>query len=236
MTLVCKGMNMIELRQDTLLHSAFSALFPRQDIPQLRVKFSGHFKEFNGNVTIRKERGKITALEFSLSKKFLDAEQEIITGIVQHLLNKVYKTSHKTIEQELYHHFIKHLTRYAARQKSDSLLIELFHELNKEYFNDLLEEPNMIFGNDSTTTLGHYSYAKDLVTVSTVLKADRELLKYVLYHELLHKKHSFKQSGNRTMYHTKAFKDDEKRFHDNDIERKLEKFIRKKKIKRMKLW
>lgn len=220
-----------------LAERAFMSLYPNKVPPVLSVRFSGHFKEFNGNVSIRKEGRKITNLDFKLSSKFKELENETKIGIIQHLLNKVYKTDIETSEQRMYHSFIKHLTRFAERQVSDPLLVELYLELNEEYFNGLLDQPNMVFGNNTTTTLGHYEYAQDLVTISTALKSNRELMKYVLYHELLHKKHSFKVSkGGRSHYHTKAFKEDEKLFHDKDIEKKLTSFLTKKKLRKAWFW
>ena len=220
-----------------LAEKAFQSLYPNKIPPLLSIKFSGHFKEYNGNVSIRKEGRKIISLEFKLSKKFKELEKETKIGIIHHLLNKVYKTSIKSMEQDIYHNFIKHLTRFAERQESDPLLVELYHELNEEYFNGLLDQPNIIFGNHTTTTLGHYQYAQDLVTISTALKSDREIMKYVLYHELLHKKHSFKVSkSGRNNYHTKVFKEDEAKFHNKNIEKKLQRFLLKKKIKKALFW
>jgi len=219
-------------RAKILITQAFSELYPTRQAPNLSLKFSGHFKEFNGNVSIRKAGRAITSLDFSLSKNFVESEPETVIGMLQHLLNKVYKTKKETLEQELYTNFIKHLTRYAPRVISEPFLVEVYEELNKEYFNDFLEQPNLVFGTASTTVLGHYNFAKDLITISTVLKSNRELLKYVLYHELLHKKHKFKTTGTRNQYHTRKFREDEKKFHDKDIEKKLQRFVGKKKIKK----
>jgi len=215
-----------------LLQRAFRGLYPTREIPELKLKFSGHFSEYNGNVRIEKEGRYTTCLAFALSKNFMDTEEEMQIGIIQYLLNKVYHTKVSSVEQELYHNFIKHLTRYAERVESEPLLVELFEELNKEYFNSLLEQPNIVFGGESATTLGHYNYAKDLVSVSSILSEERDLLKYVLYHELLHKKHSFKTTNGRAQYHTKEFKDDEKKFAIKDAEKKLERFVGKKKLKK----
>ncbi len=216
---------------------AFYNLYPKKTLPELSIKFSGHFKDFNANVSIKKQGRAILGLEFGLSKNFSEVENEIQMGIIQHLLNKVYKTKVSTLEQDLYHSFIKNLTRYAKQKESDPFLVELYEELNLEYFNSLLEQPNIVFGSASSTTLGHYTYATDTVVISTVLKADRELLKYVLYHELLHKKHSFKVSkSGRNNYHTPAFKRDEAIFHDKNIEKKLTIFLTKKKLKKYLFW
>lgn len=216
----------------TIVQKAFEALYPDKRPPQLHLRYSGKFKSYNGTVKINKLFRTITSLEFSLSKKFLETEEEIRAGILQHLLNKVYNTKVHTLEQEFYHNFIKHMNRYAERKISDAYLEQLFIQLNEEYFSGLLDKPNLVFGQDSTTTMGHYNYATDTVTISTILKENEELLKFVLYHELLHKKHSFTTKNGRSAYHTKAFRTDEKKFKTPDVEKKLEQFVRKKKISR----
>lgn len=212
--------------------NAFKQIYPNRNPPIIIIKFSGKFSEFNANVKIEKVGRTITKLEFGLSRDFQESDESIIIGVVQHLLNKVYKTNIQTVEQEFYHNFLKHIGNYTKAKQSDELLDELFHELNEEYFSGLMNKPTMIFGNKTLTVLGNYNYHKDLVTISSALKVDRELTKYVLYHELLHKKHSFKTKNGRGQYHTPAFRADEKKFHDKNIEKKLQKFIRGKKIRK----
>jgi len=216
---------------DELAHRAFLNIFPNRQIPRLVVKYSGKFGDYNGNVHILKEYRAIEQLEFSLSKKFIETGDEIKIGILQYLMNKVYKTKIETLEQDIYHSFIKNMTRYAERKESDPYLISLYQKLNNEYFNGLLEEPNLVFGQDSTSTLGHYNYSTDTVTISTILKKDEDLLKFVIYHELLHKKHSFTTKNGRSSYHTTAFRNDEKKFSVPDIEKKLTRFVSKKRIR-----
>ena len=212
---------------------AFRGLYPSRQLPEMEVAYSGRFKEYNGNVEMKKFGWTIIRLKFGLSKKFQETQEEIRIGIIQHLLNRVYKTKVKTIEQDLYNNFLKHLSTYSERKESDPELVELFHELNEEYFHGILDQPNLVFGQQSLTVLGHYSYSSDTVTMSTALREDRLLLKFVLYHELLHKKHGFKTSGTKTMYHTREFKEDERKFEDPDIEKKLTKFVSRKKLR---LW
>ncbi|MCF7799154.1 SprT-like domain-containing protein [Candidatus Woesearchaeota archaeon] len=216
---------------DELAQRAFLNLFPNRQQPVLVMKYSGKFSDYNGNVRILKAYHSIEKLEFSLSKKFLESEDDVIIGIIQHLLNKVYKTKISTLEQEFYHNFIKHMNRYAERKQSNSYLEKLFWELNETYFNGLLDMPNLKFGQDSTSTLGHYNYSTDTVTISTVLQENEELLRFVLYHELLHKKHLFTTKNGRASYHTKAFREDEKKFNVPDVEKKLAKFVSRKRVR-----
>ncbi|MBN1175836.1 SprT-like domain-containing protein [Candidatus Woesearchaeota archaeon] len=217
---------------EELASKAFKSLFPQKTPPRLTIKFSGKFSEYNANVRIEKIGRIVTGLEFGLSREFQESDESIIVGVIQHLLNKVYKTNIQTVEQEFYHNFLKHIGTYTKAKKGDDLLEELFEELNEEYFSGLLDRPTMIFGNKTLTVLGNYNYHKDLITISSSLKTDRELIKYVLYHELLHKKHSFKTKNGRGQYHTPAFRADEKKFHDKNIEKKLQKFIRGKKLRK----
>lgn len=210
---------------------AFKDLYPKRIVPELEITYSGRFKDYNGNVQIKKTAWSITKLNFALSKKFLETTHDMQRGIIQHLLNKVYKTKIESLEQDLYDHFIKHLSTYSERIKSDPYLIEKYHELNEEYFFGLLDQPNLVFGQESLTVLGHYSYSSDKVTISTALREDEDLLKFVLYHELLHKKHGFKKVGSKNMYHTKEFKADEKKYKTPDVEKKLTRFVRKKKLR-----
>lgn len=216
-----------------LVVEAFRGLYPSKEIPEIKIRFSGRFKDYNANVEIKKFGRTITFLQFNISKNFLDTEKEMRLGIIQYLLNKAYKTKINTMEQDLYNNFLKHLSTHSKRKKSEPYLIELFQELNKEYFHEILDQPNLVFGQESLTTLGHYNYPTDTVTISSALLEEELLLKFVLYHELLHKKHGFKKAGSKIMYHTKEFKLDEKKFKDKDIENKLTKFVKRKKFK---LW
>ncbi|MGM5481051.1 MAG: hypothetical protein ACQESE_01430 [Nanobdellota archaeon] len=222
------------LSQDSILKRAFLGLYPdAKRLPEMSLSYSARFNEYNANVQITHGRG-LRKLSFRLSRSFEECDEDIRIGVLQHLLNKIYKTDIKTLEQEFYDSFLKHVTRYAKRSNSDPWLKAMFDELNKEYFNDLLEEPNMVFGTDATTTLGHYNFTKDRVTISTALKPRPDLIRYVLYHELLHKKHSYHNSSSgRTQYHTREFRTDERKYADHDIEKKLENFLRAKKRKRL---
>ncbi|MFP4523133.1 MAG: SprT-like domain-containing protein [Candidatus Woesearchaeota archaeon] len=222
---------MVELSSQELLNTAFE-LFT-QDIakPKMALRYSGRFKEYNATVSMTSRGRKLEAVTFSLSRAFLDCEDDIVIGVLQHLLNKVFKTNKESTQQELYHGFMKHVNRYAKRTPSEPLLIELFHELNTQYFEGLMDMPNLVFGKHTLTTLGHYTFSTDTVTLSTALQENNELLKYVLYHELLHKKHSFTRSqSGQTQYHTPAFRRDEKKYKVKNIEHQLERFIKKKKI------
>ena len=63
--------------------------------------------------------------------------------------------------------------------------------------------------------LGHYHVLRDELMVSVTLdhpNVPAYVMDYVMYHELLHKKHGVRRKNGRTIGHFKAFREDEKRF------------------------
>ena len=218
-----------------LAEQAFRQLYPDTHVrKELALRYSARFKDYNATITDRPGRiGSPGMITFSLSRKFQEASPEIQIGVMQHLLNKLKKTRIDTMEIQLYNTFIKKLADYVETNDVDSELKRRFDQLNHAHFDGYMLTPNLVWGTDSTTKLGHYEYATDTISISTVLQADPELLDYVLYHEMLHKKHKFSETkGGFTRSHTKAFQDEEKQFRMSDgsnPEKRLGAFLRQKK-------
>ncbi len=214
---------------ENLAEKAFRELFPNRQLKRIiNIKYSGHFKDFNANVSYDSE-----SMQFSLSKAWKEISEDIQIGLVQHLLLKIYKSKKNTINLDLYDKFMKNITKYAKVTEQDELLSHYFDELNDQYFNGMMNKPNLIWGTDSTAKLGCYTYGTDSIMISTVLKEEPDLLKFVLYHEMLHKKHTFTTKNNKSYYHTKAFKDDEKKFYLKNAEQQLERFLKRKRWKKL---
>ena len=158
---------------------------------------------------------------------------EIKIGLIQSLLMKVYKEKKKTLHMDLYENFIKTVGDYSEVKIGDPVLEESFIRVNEKYFNGFIDKPNLRWGNKSFSKMGSYEYGTNTVTISRVLIEDEELLDYVMYHELLHKKHKFHTKNGRSFHHTSKFRKKEKQFDNPDVEKKLERFLAKKKIKRV---
>jgi hypothetical protein len=74
-----------------------------------------------------------------------------------------------------------------------------------------MEIPNLEWGSNSKRKLGSYDYHTDTISISTIfLDSEQELLDYLIYHEMLHKKLKFNSKNNRSYHHTKKFKAKEK--------------------------
>lgn len=206
---------------------AFKELFPEKTINNIKITYSNKFKAYNANV---KYNGRQTV--FSLSAVWKEVSEEIQIGLIQSLLLKIFKEKKRTLNIELYNQFLKNLPKYSTPKRINPFLEESFDRMNKKYFFDFLDTPNLIWGRESFHKLGSYEYATDTITISTVLKDELEILDYVMYHEMLHKKLKFTSKNGRNYHHSAEFRKKEKEFEGNNMENRLTVFLRKKRFRR----
>lgn len=216
-----------------LIQESFKRLYPNKNLEyKVELKFSGRFKPYNANV----QYNKLTKhLKFNLSKKWRKTNKEIVIGLIQNLLIKIFKDKKTTLNIDLYNNFIKNLHISIPKKQADPLLLESFNRVNNEYFYDLIEQPNLDWGKKSIAKLGSYEYQTDKITISSIFKkASQHLLDYVIYHELLHKKHKFQNRGTRNYHHTATFKKAEKKFRNaSEIEKELKRFCKRARIRQI---
>lgn len=212
-----------------IAEKAFSEMFPNKQMTRvLKIRYSRAFNAYNANVKYTPG-----SMVFSLSYEWKKISNEIKIGLIQSLLLRVYKEKKKTLHMDLYENFIKTVGDYSEVKISDPVLEESFKRVNEKYFNGFIDKPNLKWGSESFSKLGSYEYGANTVTISKVLVEDEELLDYVMYHELLHKKHKFYTKNGRSFHHTSKFRKKEKEFDNPDVEKKLERFLVKKKIKKV---
>ena len=187
------------------------------------IKYSGRFKDYNAYV-----RKYYDTVEFNLSKKWRGVDREIVIGLIQSLMVKVLKKKKDSINIDLYNNFVKHLHVAVPKDKIDPFLKDSFDRVNDSYFFGMMESPNLVWGRDSRRKLASYDYKTDTISVSTLFKeAEMDVLDYVMYHEMLHKKHKFKAGRQRNRFHSAKFKRDEKAFQDAELmEKKITQLIR----------
>ena len=206
-----------------LAEKAFNMLYPEKNYDIL-LKYSGRFKPYNANVQLCGNR-----IVFNLSKKWKKiSDEDIRIGLIQNLLLKLFKDSRKTMNTDLYHIFIRKLHLAIPKTKTDPILEEAFNRINEKYFFGVIEQPNLKWGSRNFATLGSYEYHTDMITISSIFRsAPLVLLDYIMYHEMLHKKHKFAVRGRRNYHHTSKFKNDERKFEGHgQIEKELKKFCR----------
>ena len=210
-----------------MVEVAFRAIFPRKEFDYLtEINYSGRFKGYNANARLENKK-----LVFNLSKSWRTVDNAIKIGLIQELIIRLFRKKVHTFNMDLYNTFLHKVHIAIPKTKIDPQLLQSFVRVNGPFFFNNMEVPNLIWGKESIHKLGSYDYGTDTVTISTILKDDLELLDYVMHHELLHKKHKFKSKYGRTHAHTKAFRDDEKKFPNQPIlERRLERLARRKKF------
>lgn len=208
-----------------LVEESFRQLFPDKQWNYAAIlNYSGRFSHYNANVKMIGNK-----LEFGLSRKWRYVSKEMRIGLIQILLLKLLKPKAKPIKDyrttniDLYNMFMKNLHVAVAKDNIDPLLSERFDFLNEKYFNSMLDKPNLVFGKKTFRKLGSYEFGSDTIMLSSILRdAKQEIIDYVLYHEMLHKKLKFKHSVQKSTYHTKDFKELEKKFPESkQLEKEL---------------
>ena len=214
-----------------LLEQAYEELYQDEASRSLILKYSGRFKGYNANI-------RMTANEITVnaSKQWRGVSPDIQKGLFQELLVRLFKIKKQTIHMDLYHHFIKSLSTVAPKTHTHPILEGSFQRVNEAFFNGMLEQPNLRIGN-GVNRLGTYEYATDTVAISKIVLENKELMDYVMYHELLHKKHQYTAKGGHSRHHSTAFKRDEGKFPNAEIlELELNKLVRKNKRKISWFW
>jgi hypothetical protein len=225
----------------TLLEKAFIALYPHIDVSNytFKIKYSRKFSAYNANV---KYFSGAKTYAFNLSYLWRGVSSDIVIGLIQYLMIKALRlkpVTKNTMNIELYNSFLKNVHKYQEKKSVDPELSVIFNRLNEKYFNGMLDGCNLVWGQRSVRTLGHYAYGSDTITMSSIFRglspSDQEysMLEYVLYHEMLHKKHKFSSKGGRHLHHSRAFRLDEAKFENAaQLEKDLDVFVSKARFKR----
>jgi hypothetical protein len=214
-----------------IVEDAFKGLYPEKEFNySASIKYSGRFKIYGANV---KKIG--NCLEFGLSRKWKIVGDDIKTGLIQSLLVKLFGKGASTNNIDLYNIFVKKLHIAVPKDNIDAELEKSFDRVNEKYFFGIIEKPNLRWGSDSLSKLGYYEYQTDTITISSIFRdSPVHLLEYVMYHEMLHKKHKFDVKNGRSYHHTSEFREDEKEFEDwESVEKDLKIFCRRYKRRGM---
>ncbi|RLE47267.1 hypothetical protein DRJ25_02790 [Candidatus Woesearchaeota archaeon] len=206
---------------------AFVRLFPERKVPKISVEY-GKLHGFNARVFLSFSR-----LKVQLSRRWKDVSVDIQVGCIQGLLLKVYKIKNKrlTLEMELYNNFIRSLADHVPQTRSHPALEAAFYRVNNKFFSDELDPPNLKIGK-GVNLLGSYCYQTNTITISRILLDYPDLLDYVMFHEMLHKKLKFYSTkSGRSMHHSRTFRKFEKSYPNAKVlERRLQSLINQTKI------
>ena len=211
-----------------LVKEAFRQLYPEKEPKyNFSLKYSRKFKSYNANVKLYG-----SSLMFHLSRDWKKISKEIQIGLIQELMVKILKDKKNTINMELYNLFMKNVHLAVPKTKTDEILEGSFNSVNESYFNGMLDKPNLQWGSASTSKLGSYEYGSDTITISTIFRNERkELLDYVMHHEMLHKKFKFQNKSGRNVHHSSEFRKMESMFENRGMmEKEISRLARRHRL------
>lgn len=210
---------------EQIYERVFRDIKPRTPVPNVRVNFR---KFANANSRIRLEG---TNLSVEISDLLETAPAPIQEALAYILLSKLYRKETGPAYLARYRRYLNrsdvrytlHLVKRERGRKNfcDPKgqyydLEALFEDLNFEYFGGLVARPTLGWSRrESKSTLGHYDPAHHVIVLSRLLdSADAPplVVRYIMFHEMLHLMHPTQQRGARRCVHTAEFKRSEKEF------------------------
>ncbi len=221
---------------DTQLTEIFSRVH-REDLLRKRRKIEAVFHPYRSpRHTVEWTPWRIRV---KVSNHFIAAPMAILEHLAIILLSKVYKLKVDGEVRRAYRIYISSLedklpkrrthglSGYSARGKNYDLNF-LFDEVNKEYFNLSIKRPVIGWSKkNSFTRLGFYDATRNLIVISRIFDEARvpeKLVRYLLYHEILHIHFPTIEKNGRKIIHSKEFKRAEHRFPQFD---EIQKWIKK---------
>lgn len=168
-----------------------------------------------------------------LSDLLRDAPLEIIEAVAAILLTRLYRQRLPRGIAEIYRIYSQaHATRrklnvvrkQRGRRKIREAngrhfdLIKLFDELNGAYFRGELPQPKIGWSTRRwRSQLGIFDPALDQIAINVALdrpNVPEYVVAYVLYHEMLHRKHPIRVARCRLEAHSREFRMEERKFRD----------------------
>ncbi|HEX3682255.1 MAG TPA: SprT-like domain-containing protein [Bryobacteraceae bacterium] len=212
---------------EQIYERVFRTLKPRTPVPRITVQFR---KYANANSRIRLHNGQLHA---DISDLLEGAPAPIQEALAVILISKLYRKIPAAAIVARYRRYLNRgdvrRTLHLAKQERGRKayrdprgrvydLCAIFEELNFQYFHGLMARPELGWSvRPSRTTLGHYDPSHHVIVLTALLdseKAPELLVKYVMFHEMLHLRFPTEHRGARRCVHTKDFKRAEREFQE----------------------
>jgi len=182
-------------------------------------------------------------IKIKVNEHFRRAPDNIIKLLAIILLAKVYQVKVGRDIRSDYNNYVESLKEYLPVKKHNSLdaykskgerfdLVKIFDQLNALYFENKLRLPILGWSRKkSYWRLGFYDMDRNLLVISRVFDqrgVPDEVVKYLVYHEMLHIHFPFERKNGRRKIHPPEFRRTEKKFpRYQDIQNWLKSNLRK---------
>jgi hypothetical protein len=164
-------------------------------------------------------------LLLKVNEGFFTADQEIWEALIRATLYQRDPACDRKVrdfgDSEEFNEVLFELESFAGSDSSTAHgqfhnLEESFYRVSAAYFQGSMPKPNLVWSRAPTVqTFGHYQPSRDVVMLSLSLDQPTVpslVVDYLMYHELLHKKHGTTVVNGRSLVHTLAFQQDELKF------------------------
>jgi len=204
---------------------AFLRLCPRTSPPVFVIVYKAYR---NANCYIRWKNQQV---KVCLADVLATAPTSVTEAIAHILIGRLYRKTVPAEHLEVYRTFMNQpetrssletLRRSRSRKRLGSAtgkyydLDELFDEVNAWWFDGKLPRPKIGWTlQESRRILGHYDPVHHAIAVSSFLdspEAGRDLVRYVMFHEMLHIKYPIQYRNGRREIHGRDFTEEEERF------------------------
>jgi predicted metal-dependent hydrolase len=182
-------------------------------------------------------------IRIRVNENFRHAPERIIELLAIILLAKVYKVKVGRDIRKSYNDYIEILKESLPVKKHNRLdaytakgeifdLTKIFNQLNALYFGSNLKIPVLGWSRkNSYWRLGFYDKERDLLVISRVFDQSavpEDIVRYMVYHEMLHIYYPSERKNGRRVIHPPAFRKTEKQFPGyKDIQNWLKSNLRK---------
>jgi hypothetical protein len=156
---------------------------------------------------------------------FQNADRQVWQSLLQCSLGRpasaVEQTYREFAASEDFNESVFELESFAAPPPPPSRgrahdLNDIFARVNAAYFGGLMPKPTLTWNRTLTARkFGHYQPGRDTIMMSITLddpEVPAFVVDFVMYHELLHKKHGSMTVNGRRLSHSPAFRADERQF------------------------
>jgi hypothetical protein len=210
---------------ETVFEEALRAIGKKQPPPPVEARF---YPYAGLSSTIRLRQGRVYA---RVSDILRHAPPKVLYALASILVAKLYRLRASKLHERTYR---EHTTSQSVLDDSEATrrrrgyklttsprgevydLVEAFDRLNRSYFSGGIERPLLSWSQRKTRrVLGHHDHVHRTIIISRTLdspRIPRFVLEYVLYLEMLHIKPPRRVVSGRTVYHSRSFRDDERRF------------------------
>jgi hypothetical protein len=212
----------------------FRQLKPRTPLPLIHV----HFKRYanaDSRISLAND-----VLQVQISDMLEAAPAPVQEALARILINKLYRIKPDARALAIYGRYlnrteVRRTLHLVKQERGRKKILDprgafydlrgIFDDLNVAFFGGMMAEPQLGWSvRPSRSTLGHYDPSHNTIVLSSLLDAadaPESLVRYVMYHEMLHLRHPTVQTRSRRCDHTPEFKADERLFPDYAEAKKL---------------